>query len=190
MDAQCHLIASCPKRIGDRDTPKALTRPQMTPTLPNPHPKRQKYPPPNTLQLWGGEKLPPFFVPIASTPTFDTVISSRLWWSWYNMARITIKIVVVEDAVDFGLHLTGTDRQASKLVFYHSWEQEFGNGGRLERGMKKWRWKEEEGGTERGSKHNGIWRLLPCFSMIVWVKFKSMWTWKNKRKFQVWIKTT
>lgn len=60
------------------------------------------------------------------------------------MAPITIKIVVGEDAVDFGLHLTGTDKPRQASHFYY-WprvrerEKGFGNGGENERGMKRWR---------------------------------------------------
>jgi len=52
------------------------------------------------------------------------------------MLPITIKIVVGEDAVDFGLHLTGTDNQASKPFLVMA-ERESERGGFLEIGKKK-----------------------------------------------------
>lgn len=53
------------------------------------------------------------------------------------MLPITIKIVVEEDAVDFGLHLTGTDNQAGEpFLLMERRERGFGNGKENESGMK------------------------------------------------------
>jgi len=41
------------------------------------HARKHTHPPPQHPH--SGKKLPSVFVPIASTPTFDTVISSRIW---------------------------------------------------------------------------------------------------------------
>lgn len=46
------------------------------------------------------------------------------------MLPITIKIVVGEDAADFGLHLTGIDNQASKQAIFSN-----GRKGERERGL-------------------------------------------------------
>lgn len=59
------------------------------------------------------------------------------------MLPITIKIVVGEDAVDFGLHLTGTDNQASKPFLVMA-ERESEREGFLEIGKKN-----ESGMTRR-----------------------------------------
>ncbi len=111
-----------------------------------------------------GKKLPPVFVPIASTPTFDTVISSRIWWPWYNMLPITIKIVVGEDAVDFGLHLTGTDNQASKPFLVMA-EMEREREGFLEIGkenergmMRRRRWRGKKGSERWVGKESVVYK--------------------------------
>lgn len=53
------------------------------------------------------------------------------------MLPITIKIVVEEDAVDFGLHLTGTDNQAGEPFLLMARERGFGNGKENESRMKR-----------------------------------------------------
>lgn len=54
------------------------------------------------------------------------------------MLPITIKIVVEEDAVDFGLHLTGTDNQAGEpFLLMARRERGFGNGKENESRMKR-----------------------------------------------------
>lgn len=59
------------------------------------------------------------------------------------MLHITIKIVVGEDAVDFGLHLTGTDNQASKPFLVMA-ERESEREGFLEIGKKELKGDDEE----------------------------------------------
>lgn len=78
------------------------------------------------------------------------------------MLPITIKIVVGEDAADFGLHLTGIDNQASKQAIFSN-----GRKGERERGLfgnwkREWKGDDKEEEVKRGEREWKMGREREC----------------------------